>query len=357
MNAPTIDGQLAFMPELPKVLQLLCGSMVQDTSQWRVRRREILEILEKIVYGPLPPVPNLTKCVELHTSITKNLANARLDTYRVEVDGQHAFLLRVLTPQGPGPYPVILNGDGCWHYANDRVIEEILARGYGFAQFNRVEIAPDSRPVAVSPRPFGAIAAWAWGYHRAVDALLQLDFIDHDCIAVVGHSRGGKAALLAGATDERIALTSANNSGAAGAGSFLHQGLDSETLADIVVAFPHWLSPKLNAFANREHELAFDQHFLKSLVAPRALLTTEALDDLWANPTGTYRTHLAAQEVYKLLSAPGRIAISYRVGGHDHSFADWGVLLDFADAVFRGADFSPPPIPAPILHPPAGFAR
>ena len=94
-----------------------------------------------------------------------------------------------------------------------------------------------------------------------------------------------------------------------------------------------------------------------ALAAIRETLTTEALDDLWANPTGTYMTHLAAKEVYTLLNAPGRIAISYRVGGHDHSFADWCVLLDFSDAVFRGADFSPPPIPAPILRPPEGFAR
>ena len=355
------DPSLNFLPDLtlklPDVLQLHSGLVVRDTLQWRVRRLEIEEIFEQIVYGPLPPEPAVTTCTELHTSIAKNLANARFSTYRVEVDERHAFLLRVFAPDGPGPYPVILNGDGCWHYANDPVIEAILARGYVFAQFNRVELAADTRTISATSQPFGAFASWAWGYHRAVDALLQLAFINHDCIAVVGHSRGGKAALLAGAKDERIALTSANNSGAGGAGSFLYLGTGSETLADIVGEFPHWFNPKLNAFVNREHELAFDQHFLKALVAPRALLTTEALDDLWANPTGTFRTHLAAKEVYTLLNAPERIAISYRVGGHDHSFADWCVLLDFADAVFRGADFSLPPIPAPILRPPAGFAR
>ena len=181
-----------------------------------------------------------------------------------------------------------------------------------------------------------ALAVWAWGYHRAVDALFQLDFVDQDCIAVVGHSRGGKAALLAGACDERIALTSANCSGAGGAGCFRFLGAGSETLADVLHAFPHWMSPNLAQFAGREDTLPFDQHFLKALIAPRALLTTEALQDLWANPLGTWLTHLAGREAYRFLGVPDRMAIRVREGGHDHCTADWLALLDFCESVFRG---------------------
>ena len=103
------------------------------------------------------------------------------------------------------------------------------------------------------------------------------------------------------------------------------------------------------SYADRVADLPFDQHFLKALIAPRALLTTEALDDAWANPAGSQVTHLAAQEVYALLGVPERIALDTRPGGHDHSLADWHTLLDFCDSIFsgqarpRGLDVTPLP--------------
>jgi hypothetical protein len=346
----TPDTMTSRAPELPHPLLFSSGSPVQTVSQWRERRREIRALMVPVAYGELPPVPAVVQCAVLHTAAVKRIGGARLLSCRVVVDGGHAFLLRIFVPVGAGPFPVVLHGDGCWHYASDEVIAAWLGAGYVFAQFNRVELAPDVGPAndamgaraasgvhpGVLPADCPALAAWAWGYHRAVDALFQLDFVDQDCLAVVGHSRGGKAALLAGACDERIALTSANDSGAGGAGCFRMLGPGAETLADVLREFPHWFSPALAQFAGREDALPFDQHFLKALIAPRALLTTEALQDHWANPLGTWLTHLAAREVYAFLGVPDRIAISYRDGGHEHGMADWLALLDFCESVFRG---------------------
>jgi pimeloyl-ACP methyl ester carboxylesterase len=182
----------------------------------------------------------------------------------------------------------------------------------------------------------GAIAAWAWGFHRAVDSLTQISAIDATRIAIVGHSRGGKAALLAGASDERIALTSANNSGAGGAGCWRFCGSGAETLADITDTFPYWFSPSLRIYKNKEHELPFDQHFLKALIAPRYLLTTEAQDDLWANPSGAWRTHQAARQVFEFLGVASNIVMVTRSGEHPHDMRDWQALLNHMDMLFQG---------------------
>ncbi|MCY7308389.1 MAG: acetylxylan esterase [Rhodoferax sp.] len=330
---------------LPDLLHDAAGTAVISTAHWLRRRCEVHDSLLALAYGPMPKRPNGVQCETLHTATAQGFGGARLLTCRIETGSGQGFMLRVFVPSGGGPFPVLLHGDGCWHYASDAVIGAVLARGFVFAQFNRVEIAADSAPGANAALPssrffagqqYGALAAWAWGYHRAVDALQQLEWVDAACIAVVGHSRGGKAAMLAGATDRRIALTSANNSGAAGAGCFRLLGVGAETLADVTRVFPHWFGPGLAQFAGREHALPFDQHFLKALIAPRALLTTEALGDLWGNPSGSWHTHTAARAVYGLLDVPQRIAIAYRAGGHGHTLADWLVLLDFADWVFRG---------------------
>lgn len=331
---------------LPDLLHFQDGRAVQWPEDWPRRRQELLDAVLPLEYGGLPPAPRATGGEELHASTVSRLGGARYITCRVvaEFDRPFAFLLYLHVPPGPGPFPVVLTGDACWGYVTDEITAEVLRRGNILAQFNRVEIAADvrnaDRTKGIYPlhpkETYGALAAWAWGYHRCVDVLTAMAFVDKARIAVVGHSRGGKASLLAGATDERIALTSANDSGCGGAGCYRQQGPNSETLADILRNFPYWFGPHLGEYIGRENELPFDQHFLKAAVAPRLLLTTEALGDLWANPTGTWQTHVAAREVYRRLGIEERAGIWYREGGHAHSQADWETLLDFMDWHFRG---------------------
>jgi pimeloyl-ACP methyl ester carboxylesterase len=250
----------------------------------------------------------------------------------------------------------LLSGDACWTYAGESVQKSVLARGYAWAEFNRVEIMSDLPHAAGTPQTCAAlegvdtaaIAAWAWGFHRAVDALVQMPALNPQAIAVVGHSRGGKAALLAGALDERIALTSANNSGAAGAGSMRCLGKGAESLEDLVRAFPHWLPAFWQGRPVSVQAPDFDQHCLLALIAPRYVLNTQALDDLWANPAGTLASHLAAGQVYKWLGAADRQVLAFRPGGHAHKEWDWQTLLAHMDCCFKG-------LPAPVHETPAGL--
>lgn len=342
--------------ELPPLMSLHNGQPVQVRHDWARRRKELSQAALALVYGPLPPVPGVTRAVLLHEAVSGLFDGARVQTWRVLADDQQAFMLKVLLPAGDGPCPVLLSGDACWTYAGEAVQRSVLSRGYAWAEFNRVEIMSDLPAAAGPPQTCAAltgvdaaaIAAWAWGFHRAVDALVQMPVLNPQAIAVVGHSRGGKAALLAGALDERIALTCANNSGAGGAGSFHCLGQGAESLSDIVDAFPHWLSAGLQDFKGRTQALAFDQHFLKALVAPRYLLTTQAIDDLWANPAGTVATHEAAREVYEWLGAESRLVLAFRPGGHPQNEWDWQTLLAHMDSCFKG-------LLAPVHETPAGL--
>jgi hypothetical protein len=169
-----------------------------------------------------------------------------------------------------------------------------------------------------------------------VDYLLTRPDVAKDQLTVTGHSRGGKTAILAGLMDDRVALTVPNNSGCGGAGCYRYQAPKSEDIAAILKNFPYWFQPQFGQFVGKVDRLPIDQHSVKAAIAPRALLSCEALGDLWANPEGSQVSYAAAKEVYDFLGAGDRIGITFREGKHEHNQQDWTALLDFADQLFRG---------------------
>lgn len=340
--------------QLPDLFRMKDGRRVRTRADWPQRRAEILAEVLDVEYGPLPPPPAAFRAEKLHAHRVPRFGNARHAQYRLVVEGAHParFLLSLMTPDGEGTFPVILTGDGCWKYVSDEITAEVLRRGYALAIFNRCELRPDPSPPGA---PFASLAVWAWGCHRCVDFLVGDPRVDAEKIVVTGHSRGGKTALLAGATDPRIALTAPNNSGCGGAGCLRWPGEKSERLASILQHFPEWFAPRLKDYVNRETEMPFDQHAVKALVAPRALLCTEARGDLWANPTGSWQSQRAAAEVWRFLGATPQLGAWYRDGAHAHTFDDWRALLDFADWRLRGLpperDFGVNPFPdLPAAH-------
>jgi hypothetical protein len=338
-NPSPLSSRLPVIKEFPDPFLMHSGKRVTTMRDWNARRKEIISLILEYEYGHMPPPPrNLT--YQLSSTESELDGKATRRKYLLEFGINHAckLHLEMLVPNGEGPFPVILTGDGCWGEAP--LQNEIIQRGYILAQFDRTEIAPDSprRDIGVYPLypgyDWGSLAAWAWGYSRAVDFLEKLPIVDKSRIAITGHSRGGKTVLLAGALDTRIAVTNPNDSGCGGAGSFRFQGEGSETLASICKVFPFWFGPNLQRFTTEVDRLPFDQHFLTSLVAPRALLLTDALGDAWGNPSGTQLVYLATKETYRFLGASDRLGSWYRPGEHAHNAQDWEALLDFADIQF-----------------------
>jgi hypothetical protein len=244
-------------------------------------------------------------------------------------------------------------------------IEQSVDRGYAVATFYNGDIEPDHPGAAEGVRAYyrgldtiggttkaqsydwGAIAAWAWGFHRAVDYLVTDKDIDKARIAAVGHSRNGKAALVTAAFDERISLVIPLQAGCGGTAP--SRGKIGESVKQINDRFPHWFNDQFKKFNAQVDRLPFDQHFLVALVAPRPVLFPNAIEDTWANPQGQFEMLQAADPVYRFLGAggldakqmpePGRLVDSMlgyyiRPGKHSMTSGDWRVFLDFADKHF-----------------------
>jgi hypothetical protein len=197
------------------------------------------------------------------------------------------------------------------------------------------------------PDDWGAIAAWGWGTSRMLDCLADDPDVDPSKVVLIGHSRLGKAALWAGAQDERFAIVISNNSGCGGAA--LSRRRFGETLSLLNRVRPHWFCRNLKKYDDRERELPVDQHMLIGLIAPRPVYIASAADDLAADPRGEYFSAREAGRVYALfglkglpedrmpaLDAPVGATIGYhiRTGGHAITTYDWTQYVRFADHHF-----------------------
>ena len=319
---------------------------VATAADWPGRRAELASLVQRALFGTLPPAPGVEPDVESIFCPVWHPNHRQFLVYPFGADDNFSLRVFVWVPQGGGPFPVIVDGDGCWSYMTPEARAQLLGAGYAIAFFNRCEIVPDVPPADRSTRfqrrfpglDFGAIAGWAWGFHRVVDALPKFGMpLDMQRIVFAGHSRGGKASLLAGALDERAAIVTANGSGTGGAGCFRFCGENAEPLDAMLDNFPTWFAPSVEAYRGRQQDLPFDHHMTKALCAPRPLLLTESTDDRWANPAGCCITNRAAREVYALLGRPAdTLGAHFRTGPHGHTAADWAALLAFCDHHFFG---------------------
>lgn len=244
-------------------------------------------------------------------------------------------------------------------------ISEISDRGYAVATAYYGDLDPDyddgfqngvhslfpnHRGSSEHRDRWGSIAGWAWGLSRLMDVLAQQPNIDASKVAVIGHSRLGKTAIWAGATDARFSMVVANNSGCGGAA--LERRNFGEAVARINTSFPHWFCNRFRDYNQNEVAIPFDSHTTIACIAPRPVYIASATKDLWADPKGEYLGGWYATPVYKLLGQNGlpselppepdksvgdRIGYHNRTGTHDILPYDWLQFMNFADRHWRGA--------------------
>lgn len=372
--------------DLPDPLTTESGKKVPDAKTWReVRRPETFKLFQQHVYGRSPQAPQ-NKSYEVFDNTRTKQFHRKQVRVKLSTKGHGMDLLLYLPTKGKGPYPTFLTLNFRGNHSitddpdvritkswvnNDKGIqnnqaseatrgarknrwdiEQILSRGYGLATIYCGDIEPDHR----NGRPDGvradypdsytwsAIGAWAWGLSRGLDYFETDKDVDAKKVIVMGHSRLGKTALWAGASDERFAITISNNSGCGGAA--LSRRQFGETVKRINTSFPNWFVDKYSEYNDNENACPVDQHQLAALIAPRPIYIASAEQDRWADPKGEFLSALHAAPVYELLGAGsfpaqklppidkpvhGIIGYHIRTGKHDVTPFDWKAYLDFAD--------------------------
>ena len=344
--------------ELPDPFLFQDGRRVRTPEDWRERREEIRELILRYEYGHMPPAPGNVRVDEELASAVRFGGSTLYKELRLSMSPGNKLttMVRLYIPKdGTGPYPAVLRLG-----LDDRYAKMLNRRGYAYACFEHTDLDPDTEghdvrgpaQMAYPEYDWGSLAVWAWGASRVLDYLETRPDIDTDQVVITGHSRTGKVALLAGALDERFALVVPNGSGCGGAGCYrdAKKGVETLELITLPSRWKSWLQEGFGRFSGKESRLPFDQHFLRALVAPRPVLSTDGLSDGWANPPGTQAVWMGAQPVFDFLGVGANNLCHFRPGGHDQAPVDYEVLLDVADHYFKGtamsSDFSALPDPA-----------
>ena len=370
---------------LPELLLSAEGEVIQTAEEWRtVRRPQILSLFSNLVYGrtPAPASPLHTTYEVVQTDDEFMGGTATRNEIKISFSndqGAAEMVILVFIPNEashPAPAFMIHSFDETTsskfdehpsepgRLKNNWPLGEFLDRGYAFVAVHQTDLVGHNEVAferGIHPLFFkdgqsfphadewGVLSAVAWGGMRALDYLETEPMIDHNRVALMGHSKMGKAALWTAAQDERFAMVISAQSGCAGAA--LWRRRSGETLSKMVTRFPYWLSRNAWKFVDQEDDLPIDQHMLLALVAPRPLYVASGSEDGWADPRGEYLSAYHASEVYQLLGKKGLTSeatpplneplwesdVGYHIktGGHSVEMYDWLRFLDFMDYHFK----------------------
>lgn len=354
----------ALVPDytLPDIMQCLDGTVVADVKTWEEKRRpELLRLFTSFMYGK-QPLPDSTFSFERMGKDRKVLngrAMRRDMMLHLTGDGPDVQLSLVwandrnrLPRKTMMGISFIPNDSIFTFYPNGKRpkgaeawdIDSLFAHGYALATFCYTEAEADKAKDLFKssrlhrhfyqkgqhyplPDEWGAIACWAWTASRAMDALgaLAADIVDMQQVGIMGHSRLGKTALWAGATDQRFATVVSVNSGCGGAA--LSRRCVGETLECVNEWCHHWFCGNFRQYSHREEWLPFDQHELLALIAPRRLVVISGTEDHWADPKGEGISCQEAEAAYRLYGKPQQINYLLREGPHQVMAVDWHFIL------------------------------
>ena len=365
-DKPNYDKSKIAPYTLEDPLTFVDGTKVKSPADWARRRREILDIFARNMYGQEPPKPEAFITEKVDEGVTLAGFGIRRQYriwFKADKSGPVIDWLVLLPRYEKRPVPpiIFLNYSGnhelirdpevripeMWlafrpgnkpheemrgRYENMNSVEfdfpahMLLARGYAVVTACYAQVSPDVNPdengsTGNLPSPWGgvfdlwpkrdpgrddnttAIGAWAWALSRGLDLAGTIPEIDAGRAIAAGYSRLGKTALLAAARDERFAACVPNQTG--GGGCPLAKRDWGENVATQMRAFRHWYCP---AYKKYERDpatlLTFDQHLLLASIAPRKLFV-QGFDQQWFDPEGEYLSCKAASPAWVFLGKKG----------------------------------------------------
>ena len=401
-NAANYDESKANpYPNLPDPLILKNGKKVTTAKMWWDQRRpEIVEDFDREIYGRVPKVtPKVTWELISTTNdkngdypiITKKLVghvdNSDYPAITVDID-----LTLVLPANATGPVPVIMQygnapGAGGGFGGAPRPAtaqpnaaprpgpppgpswtQQVLAKGWAYAYLNPASIQADNgggltkgiiglvnKGKFRKPDDWGSLRAMAWGADRVLDYFETDKAVDAKKVAIEGHSRWGKAALVTLAYDPRMATAYVSSSGEGGAK--LHRRNAGELVENVAASSEyHWVAGNFIKYAGplNWNDLPVDSHELVALCAPRPVFISAGSSngDAWVDAKGMFLSAAGAGPVYKLLGkkdmgttefppietslTDGDVAFRQHTSGHTDG-PNWPTFLTFASRYFTPA--------------------
>ena len=383
---------------IPDLLRTQKGRKIGNIKQWeKIRRPEILKLFQEEVYGKVPGKLTTSDVIVYETegeALAGFAVRKQIDLVFRRAGKVKTVGVLIYLPKSNGKVPVFLAYNFLGNHTVSRdpnirltdswvpdnpslgiiqnqiteqsrgvadeqwPLEMILKASYGVVTAYYGDIDPDKNDLKdgiqslfyhdgqTGPLPdeWGSIAAWAWGLSRIMDYLETDSQIDAKKVIVLGHSRLGKTALWAAATDQRFAGCISNDSGCMGAA--LSRRKFGENVAIINTNFPHWFDTNFKKYNGCEEKMPVDQQMLLALIAPRPLYVASATEDLWSDPKGEYLSARLASGAYQLYGLQGLqsdempepdnpvlgiIGYHIRTGKHDITPFDWEQYIRFAD--------------------------
>ena len=358
-------------------LTFIDGRKVENVADWKLRRKELLGVFEREVYGKLPPKPDaMVFDVTSEKMSEDRFATTRIcrQYFRKDRTGPVIDWFVAVPRHAKGKVPVFLHLNYAGlekiaakktnHY--DIPWDMLIANGYAFMSAQYEQITSDLRHGDTVTNAFngvcelwgnrdpkardnpGALIIWAWGLMRGLDLADEIPEVDAAKNVVIGSSRIGKAALLAAAFDERFAVCVPNQTGAVGVQ--LMKRDYGESLKGQHLAFPHWYCQNVWKYEDDPKSQTFDQHLLLACVAPRALLL-ECYHKKWFDPKGEFLAAKAASPAWEFLTGKG-LGLEEMPPPYDDAFVqppfgyvrrtechglspyDWKWAIDFANRTF-----------------------
>jgi hypothetical protein len=354
-----VVNHLPSNPILPDPFRAFNGSVASGFAGWERRRAEVMASLEHYEIGPKPAPADV--------DVTATYANDTLSVVVTRKSNGRSLTLKspIFLPSGSGPFPAVIGMTwrcstafpctGTGSLPSDIFTSRNVARiPYFHDQVTKYRDSTHANDAYFSLYPeyhvangnIGQYSAWAWGVSRLIDGI-QIAArqgslpIDLSHLAVTGCSYAGKMALFAGALDERVALTIAQESGGGGmpAWRVSHALEPNGSVEKIDNTNYTWFRKDMKAFsADTVFRLPHDHHELMAVVAPRALLATGNTDYTWLSNRSAYVSARATRETYEQLGVGDRFGF-YIDGGHPHCNVPTGerpVIEAFVDKFLLG---------------------